>query len=53
MKLAERNGEIVVTVNCDGTFDKTGLPDPLLLDHHFTLAGDKIAAFRSRLADEA
>lgn len=49
VKVAECDGEIVVTVRCDGTFDKTGLPDPLLLDHHFRLAGGKIAAFSSRL----
>jgi hypothetical protein len=50
--VAERNGETVVTVKVDGTFDKTGLPDPLLLNHYFTLDGDKIAAFSSRLAGE-
>jgi ketosteroid isomerase-like protein len=52
MKVAERNGETVVTVKVDGTFDKTGLPDPLLLNHHFTLKDDKIAAFSSRLASD-
>jgi hypothetical protein len=52
VNVASRDGEIVVTVKCDGIFDKTGLPDPLLLNHHFKLAGDKIAAFSSRLAGE-
>jgi hypothetical protein len=46
------DGQIVVTVKVDGTFDKRGLPDPLLLNHHFTLDGGKIAAFSSRLAGE-
>lgn len=50
--VAERDGQTVVTVKVDGTFDKTGLPDPLLLNHHFTLDGGKIVAFSSRLAGE-
>jgi len=50
--VAERGGQTVVTVKVDGTFDKSGLPDPLLLNHYFTLEGDKIGAFRSGLADE-
>ena len=50
--VAERDGQTVVTVKVDGIFDKTGLPDPLLLNHHFTLNGGKIAAFSSRLAGE-
>ena len=52
IKVMEREGETVVTVKCDGAFDKTGLPDPLLLDHYFTAKGDKIAVFKSRLAGE-
>jgi hypothetical protein len=35
-------GDFIVTANLDGTFDKTGLPDPLLLTFYFTLKGDKI-----------
>jgi ketosteroid isomerase-like protein len=50
--VTNRDGQIIVTVKVDGTFDKTGLPDPLLLNHHFTLEGDEIAAFSSRLAGE-
>jgi hypothetical protein len=48
--VTERDGETVVTVKVDGTFDKTGLPDPLLLDHYFSLDGGKISAFSSQLA---
>src|SRR5688572_33130025 len=40
----ERDGETIVTVKVDGTFDRTGLPDPLVMDHCFTVVGDKIAA---------
>jgi len=31
-----------VTVRCDGTFDKTNLPDPPLLDFYFTVRNEKI-----------
>lgn len=45
MQVREReqvHGVDVVTAKIDGTFDKTGLPDPLLLTFYFTPAGDKI-----------
>jgi len=48
----EREGQTIVTVKIDGTFDRTGLPDPLLMDHYFTVAGEKIATLSCRLADE-
>lgn len=35
--------EIVVTAKCDGDYIKAGLPDPLFLDFHFSMDGDKIA----------
>ncbi len=34
--------EIVVTAKCDGEYNKAGLPEPLFLDFHFTMEGDKI-----------
>jgi hypothetical protein len=43
MEVAERDGQTIVTVKIDGTFDRTGLPDPLLMDHCFTIAADKIS----------
>src|SRR6267143_1399148 len=49
----ERDGQTIVTVKIDGTFDRAGLPDPLLMEHCFTVAGDKIAALTCRLAGEA
>ncbi len=52
MEVVERDGQTIVTVKIDGTFDRTGLPDPLLMDHCFTVAGDKIAALICRLAGE-
>jgi hypothetical protein len=48
--VATRDGQTVVTFKVDGTFDRTGLPDPLLMNHYFTVEDDKIIGFRSRLA---
>ena len=39
---AIRGDNIVVTANMDGAYDKTGLPDPLLLTFYFSLSGDRI-----------
>ena len=49
----ERDGQTIVTAKIDGTFDRTGLPDPLLMEHCFTVTGDKIATLTCRLAVEA
>jgi hypothetical protein len=35
--------EIVVDAIMDGEYDKSGLPDPLILTHYFTIRGDRIA----------
>jgi len=54
LKSARENGnEAVVTFKLDGTYDKTGLPDPLLLDYHFRIADDKIASLSIRSAEVA
>ena len=53
MKAVELAGETIVTVKIDGTFDRTGLPDPLLMEHCFTLGGNKITALTCRLAEQA
>jgi ketosteroid isomerase-like protein len=42
--------EIVVTAKSDGDYDKTGLPDPLYLDFHFTVEGDKVTRLRNVLS---
>jgi len=36
-------GLVIVAAKVDGTYDKTNLPDPLILTFYFTLQGDKIA----------
>jgi hypothetical protein len=38
----EVSDEMVITCKLDGDYDKTGLPDPLLLDFHFVIKNDKI-----------
>src|SRR5882762_5049952 len=44
------NGDMTkVTVKVDGNFDKTGLPDPFLMDFHFTTDTRRIAALNIRL----
>lgn len=50
--LMNGDGKTVVTLKVDGDFDKTGLPDPFLLDFHFTLETNKISALDIRLPGE-
>jgi hypothetical protein len=38
----DRDGAITVHAKFDGTYDKTGLPDPLILSLYFSLKGDLI-----------
>jgi SnoaL-like domain len=38
----EHYGNVIVTANIDGSFDKRGLPDPLVLAFYFTPHGDRI-----------
>jgi hypothetical protein len=42
----EHYGDVIVTSRVDGAYDKTGLPDPLVLTFYFTLRltphGDRI-----------
>jgi ketosteroid isomerase-like protein len=42
----ESDGQITVKMKIDGTFDRTGLPDPLLMEHCFTVSDDKIVALK-------
>jgi len=46
LNVTERQGRTIVTVKIDGTFDRTGLPDPLVMDHELRLAEGKIAELR-------
>jgi hypothetical protein len=46
LDVSERQGRTIVTVRVDGTFDRTGLPNPLVMTHEFGLAEGKIADLR-------
>jgi hypothetical protein len=37
-----RRNSAAVTANIDGNFDKTGLPDPLVLTFYFAVSGERI-----------
>jgi hypothetical protein len=37
-----RQGNVTVHAMIDGTYDKAGLPDPLILSFYFTLSDDRI-----------
>ena len=46
LDVTERQGRTIVRVRIDGTFDRTGLPDPLVMNHEFTVTEGKIAELR-------
>ena len=46
LDVTERQGRTIVRVKIDGTFDRTGLPDPLVMNQEFKLAEGKIAELR-------
>jgi SnoaL-like domain len=48
--VADRDGETIVTTKVDGNFDRTGLPDPVIINHHITAKGGKIVGLTCRLA---
>lgn len=49
---AERDGEVTITTKVDGNFDRTVLPDPLIINHDIAIEGDKIVRLTCRLAGE-
>jgi len=48
--VADKGGETIVTTKVDGNFDRTGLPDPVIINHHITAKGGKIVRLTCRLA---
>lgn len=48
----ERGGKTILTAEVDGIFDRTGLPDPFLMDLYFTIDENLITALEYRLAGE-
>ncbi|HMP83202.1 MAG TPA: nuclear transport factor 2 family protein [Verrucomicrobiota bacterium] len=51
LHVAGRDGQTVITAKIDGTFDRTGLPDPLVMEHQITTAGDNIIALTCKLSE--
>jgi hypothetical protein len=50
--VAEHDGKTDLTTKVDGNFDRTGLPDPVIINQHFTVEGGKIVSLTCRLAGE-
>lgn len=48
--VAERDGATIVSAKVDGNFDRTGLPDPVVIDHQFAEEGGKIVCLTCGLA---
>lgn len=42
VRVVEHYGNVIVTANVDGNYDKRGLPDPLVLSFYFSPQGNKI-----------
>lgn len=42
-----------ITTKVDGTFDRTGLPDPVVISHHLEFAGEAISKLACRLVEPA
>jgi len=49
LDVADRGAETVITTKVDGDFDRTGLPDPVVINHHITADGNKIVRLVCRL----
>ena len=50
--ISETDDQIIVAIEIDGSFDKSGLPDPFVMDFHFTLEDSKIARLHIRMHGE-
>src|SRR5262245_3543630 len=50
LDVAEGDGETIVTTKVDGNFDRTGLPDPVIINHQIVAEGGKIVRLTCRLA---
>ena len=43
LRAVEHYGDVILNAKFDGTYDKTGLPDPLILTLYFTFREGRIA----------
>jgi SnoaL-like domain len=50
LDVAGRGGETILTTKVDGNFDRTGLPDPVIIDHHLRTEGEAIVSLTCLLA---
>jgi hypothetical protein len=48
----EADGRTILTVEVDGSFDRTGLPDPLVMEHGLTYSGDLITSLGCQFIEE-
>ena len=48
----EQDGGAVITTKVDGNFDRTGLPDPVIIVHRLSIENGKIARLTCRLAED-
>jgi hypothetical protein len=44
VEVREQHGQFIVRAITDGTFDKTNLPDPVVLTHYFQVRDEKIVS---------
>ena len=52
LKLNERDDKSILTAEVDGNFDKTGLPDPFIMDLHFTIKNNQILSLSYHFVGE-
>jgi ketosteroid isomerase-like protein len=52
LDVADRGGNVIMTTKVDGNFDKTGLPNPLIMEHELSVENDKIIGLNCRLAGD-
>ena len=48
----ERDNEDVIVTKVDGNFDRTGLPDPVIIEQRFKSTSGKITSLTCRLAGQ-
>lgn len=48
----EADGQVILTVEVDGSFDRTGLPDPLVMEHSLTYSGSFITSLCCQFAGD-
>ena len=52
LEVTDHDGEVTLTTKVDGSFDRTGLPDPLVISQHMRFQADKIVELTCRLVRE-